>query len=269
MASSAEDCPFCGPAEAAPFRPPQACASGPARPLLRCGACGTVFPRPRLSPDLSAGVLDALDKRERPLDPAVSASDPLCRLIARRVDKRGPALDVGSATGGFCAALDALGFEAHGVEPQASARAQAVRRGTRPYPGRFPALPPELARRRFALVSILEALYYFPDLSGALKAAHSLLEPGGFLLIKAHHAESPVYADYQRSLFKRFGDHVQGIPTAGSLRFCLTAAGFEVVHLAGLAPADGLLGRLRAKLNPWTEPSRADRLVTLARRVGP
>ncbi|MBI2387696.1 MAG: class I SAM-dependent methyltransferase [Elusimicrobia bacterium] len=267
MASSADDCPFCGPAPAEPFRPPQACATGPARPFFRCGACGTVFPRPRLSPDLSAVVLDALDKRERPLDPAVSPSDPLCRLIARHVDRRGPALDVGSSTGGFCAALDALGFEAHGVEPQATARAQAVRRGTRTYPGLFPELPAELAGRRFALISILEAIYYFPDMRGALKTVHDRLEPGGWLLIKGHHAESPVYADPARTLFKRFGDHAQGIPTPASLRFCLAAAGFEVVHLAGLTPADGLLGRLRAKLFPWTEPSRADRIVALARRL--
>jgi SAM-dependent methyltransferase len=225
-----------------------------------------VFPRPRLGSDLSAGVLDLLDKRERALDPAVSSSDPLCRLNSRHVKERGPALDVGSATGGFCAALDALGFEAHGVEPQASARAMAARRGTRTYPGLYPELPPELAGRRFVLISILEAIYYFPDMRGALLTARDHLEPGGWLLVKGHHAESPIYADPRRSPFKRFGDHVQGIPTPESLRFCLPAAGFEVIHLAGLAPVDGLFARLRAKIDPWTEPARADRLVTLARR---
>ncbi|MBI5631808.1 MAG: class I SAM-dependent methyltransferase [Elusimicrobia bacterium] len=262
MASfDADACPFCGPGSAGIFR-----KDNP-RDLWRCGVCGTIFPRPRLGFEGCAEALQSLDRRPRPLDPPVSASDPLCRLIVRHISRRGLALDVGSATGGFCAALDALGFEAHGLEPQASARLSAGQRGTRTHPGFFPEQIPEaLAQRRFTLISILESIYYFHDLRRALRMAQALLEPSGYLLLKAHHAESPVYADGQLSLFRRFGDHVQGIPTAASLRHCLEASGFGIVHLRGLAPISGLLSRLRAGVLPWTEPGKADRLVILARR---
>ena len=263
-----DDCPFCGAGTAAePWRRQQACSSGPARDLLKCGYCGTIYPRPRLGAAQSMAELDALDKKERILEPAVSLTDPLCRLLKKRVPLGGKALDVGSATGGFCAALDSLGFEAHGLEPQASARALAEKRGTRTHAGLFPTLPTELSGAKFKLVSILEAIYYFPDLGKALKTAHDLLEPNGFLLVKGHHAESPVYADPARSPFKRFGDHAQGIPTAASLRFVLENSGFELVFLEGIAPVDSLWRRIRAKFSPWTAPMNADRLVALATKT--
>ena len=261
-----EKCPFCHHTRAEIYRAGQELKSGGRRDVYACSECGTLYPRPR--PD-AAGAREHLSSAApRYEDPSkAEGNDPLLGLLRKHAPRRGKALDIGASSGSFCRLLEGLGFEAHGLEPQEGARKIAAAAGLRVHAGSFPSeVPGELVGMRFALVSMLESIYYLVDLEEGLTRASDLLEDRGLLLVKCHQGRSGYY-DGGSSLFRRFGDHVQGIPTLQSLRHCLAKTGFEVVHLSGSGPAsDGLLGRLLSRVRDslFLDLDKADRLVVLA-----
>lgn len=123
----------------------------------------------------------------------------------------------------------------------------------------------------------MEVIYYFQDLKKSLDYVHSMLVDEGILLIKCHQGLSRWYRDH--SYFSRYGDHVQGIPTLQSMRYCLSNAGFEIVRISALHAADLLFfpfsalprGKIRRFFNSVINRLRidiahADRLLFVARK---
>jgi hypothetical protein len=69
------------------------------------------------------------------------------------------------------------------------------------------------------------------DLKNSLLLVKSMIDYGGFVLIKCHQGKSRYYNNSEISYFERYGDCVQAIPLHSSLNYCLQGAGFNVVYL--------------------------------------
>lgn len=105
-------------------------------------------------------------------------------LIARWVPVGGAVLDAGCGAGEYVAALGALGFDAHGVEYEAS----KVAAWARERPGDARVQRGDIARLpfpdgRFAAVLLNEVLEHVPDEERALAECRRVLMPGGVLIL--------------------------------------------------------------------------------------
>lgn len=246
------DCPYCHRSESSVFIKGQALGDGNTRDIHKCGSCSVLYPRPRMrSEDIAEydrSVLNKKEKRDGLWFPPVKKSGRSIRrflepkgslgnmgyLAERLVPRKGNALDIGALSGQFCGILQSRGFDAFGLEMYAGGAAVARNRGLKVFVGAFPVqIPKEISDNKYSLVSILETIYYFENLDIGLRKVHEILEPGGLLLIKCHQAGSSYYRNSKNSLFKRFGDYVQWIPTVESLKKCLSGSGFEIVHMDG------------------------------------
>jgi 2-polyprenyl-3-methyl-5-hydroxy-6-metoxy-1,4-benzoquinol methylase len=107
-----------------------------------------------------------------------AAAEQIGLLLARR-----PAdiCDIGCGAGELAAQLAALGHRVLGVELDAQAAAQAARRGVEVLQGSAERLPSALATRQFDLVILSHVLEHCLDPLRAVRNAHALLRPGGFL----------------------------------------------------------------------------------------
>ncbi|MCX6666565.1 MAG: class I SAM-dependent methyltransferase [Euryarchaeota archaeon] len=144
------------------------------------------------------------------------------------------ALDIGANTGRFCYILNTLGIECYGLEPQRNLVDYGMSKGLKIYQGFFPEqIPIELSEKKFDFISCNEMIYYFYDLKKSLTKIYELLSEDGIFFIKAHQGTSHYYSD-GRSLFTRYGNHVQGIPTASSLTYCLQNVGFEIINISSV-----------------------------------
>jgi|TARA_B100002003_G_scaffold233971_1_gene247357 SAM-dependent methyltransferase len=249
------DCPFCHHQHASLYRQDQEYRSGGFGTIYTCTECGVLYPRPRLD---KSEVLDCLSKVDTNQitsqfdDPTIpikkgklfSLLERLPRSLVHRNDitlllrkwikPKGNALDIGAFTGRFCYLLKTVGFRAYGLEPQEKASRFAREKGLDVFTGNFPDnISPELLNIKFTLISLQESNYYFVNLKKSLLEINDMLVPDGFLLIKCHQGKSRYYKN-GNSLFKRFGDNVQGIPTLNSMRYCLKSTGFEIVQIVGL-----------------------------------
>lgn len=275
-----ENCPFCHHQDAVLLRF-EASQRGGRRGIFRCAECGTLYPRPRMASNeaadhnrcVSTNTDSAQFENPRRAEPPAAgfraflqswtAREWLTDFVQRRVGTTGAVLDVGASSGRACFLLEKLGYEAWGLEPQENAAYYGRNMGLKVLAGSFPdGVPSELSGRRFRLVTVLETVYYFVDLRQALGRLRNMLEPGGYLLIKAAQGESPLFQEPGASYLLRYGDYVQGIPTLASLHFCLEKTGFTVEVGEAYCPAGGRIGRIQALLR---DPRRADRVVVLAR----
>jgi SAM-dependent methyltransferase len=253
MAQGLNDCPFCHHQNAVVYRPAQQLRSGGSADVYQCQECRGLYPRPRLSEAQSLHWLlnvNPVQKDAALLDPTIvlrkntgltgavkSFLQPqgtlfnLAGFLRKKIKCAGNALDIGAWSGEFCFVLGALGFKAYGLEPQEKVAQFARQKGLNVFAGSFPNnIPREIESIRFDFISVLEAVYYFTDLKKSLDKLASLLNDGGYLLLKCHQGKSRYYRNSDVSLFQRFGDNVQAIPTVDSLRHCLTKCGFEIVE---------------------------------------
>lgn len=209
----------------------------------------------------------------------------MMRMIRKRV-KRGKSLDIGTRDGSFVYNMNALGFDAYGLEPFQVSVNNAASQGLKVKLGNFPHdIPYELEGMKFSLISILDTHYYFNDLKASLNKAHAMLDDGGVLLLRCHQAESVFYELSGASLFKRYGDTVQTLPTWDGLRNCLCKSGFSVDYEFGITQLDHgfyttpILLRLPlpGKMLKWLgnklynillPKSKADRIVIFAGKQG-
>jgi SAM-dependent methyltransferase len=93
-------------------------------------------------------------------------------------------LDLGCGSGGVLADLQTAGHDVAGVEPDGRARAVAVGRGLKVYPGTAEGLPPEMRGRRFDVVILSHVLEHCADPLAVVRSAAGLLEPGGSLAVE-------------------------------------------------------------------------------------
>lgn len=283
-----DDCPFCHHTRASVFQyAAQLRFSVGVKNLYQCSECSTIYPRPRFDLEEQREFLRNCETNSEhylfeqgPLPPR---KDYLFPLLLRHKQSVAPvALDIGTFNGRFCRVLENAGYRTYGIEPQYYPAAFAREAGLQVYCGVFPEdIPEEFAKTRFDLISILECIYYFVDLKLALQRLFVLLNGNGVLLIKAHQGTSHYYRA-GTSLFSRYGDLVQGIPTEQSLRYCLLESGFGI-ESAFPWPEDYLwnrwrirlpspFGRIQTLLNVLLSRSRlgmerADRIVMIARKT--
>ena len=233
-------CPFCASSEYDIFKKNQGLRDSEdlVRDFYKCRKCDTIYPCPRTELDenlkgFSSGA-KGIDLND-PTQP-VSESDFLIKTLKRYRKQYNikKALDIGSYTGRFCYVLESLGIETYGLEPQDKAVEYARSKGLKVYDGFFPEqIPSELNDAKYDLISCNESIYYFVDLKQALLKIYEMLLEKGILFIKFHQGNSYYYSS-GGSLFSRYGDYVQSIPTARSLFQCLNSIGFEVKEISSV-----------------------------------
>jgi len=150
------------------------------------------------------------------------------RFIAEHVvDRDGPILDIGTATGALLLALRDIGFTSvHGVEPSA----KAAHRARETY-GLDVIVGDARAAKgwgfSFSVVSLVAVLEHLVDPGGALREATDLLTAGGTLYLVVPDASR--FVDHVDAPYQQFSvEHINYF-TAASLRNLLASVGLEVV----------------------------------------
>jgi len=143
---------------------------------------------------------------------------------------RGDVLDVGCGSGGrYLDALRGLGWKTHGIEPSASAVANAVANGHDAVVGT--AEEPAFSDQSMDIVTMWHALEHTHSPSRALASCFRMLRPGGLLTLCV-----PNWNSLQARLYGRFWwstdapRHLYQF-TRTTLRQYLEQAGFRVVHV--------------------------------------
>lgn len=147
-------------------------------------------------------------------------------LAAHIVDRHGPFLDIGTATGAFLVALRDCGFTSvHGVEP--SGEAARVARETRGLDvATGDARAARAWGRSFATVSLVAVLEHLVDPGAALREAAELLVESGRLYVVVPDAAR--FRDHVDAPYQQFSvEHINYF-TPASLKNLVAFAGFEV-----------------------------------------
>jgi len=230
------NCPLCGSSRLVSFlRTTDLVQHKPGRFVLeQCRECEHIFQNPRLS---SAGLAFYYGDFYEGLGTAVTealmgAPMELYLTRARLVDGLSQPrrwLDVGTAHGHFCCAAQRAWPEArfdgldisHGIE-------QAERAGwvTRGYRGFLPDVAGDLAST-YDVVSLFHCLEHTPDPRAEIAAAHTVLEPGGLLVIEVPDPECPMGRIFGRFWFPWFQPQHLHLLSVKNLTKLLREAGFE------------------------------------------
>lgn len=267
-----DDCPFCHHKKATLYAKGHTLRAGGVRDVYVCDECGLLYPRPRMDDTESLDYQTRLyteHGKKKMRDPSkVMEAQELRRwevsrgnlvnigdLVRNKMTARGDALDIGTFSGEFCYLLQSMGFMAYGLELCNDAARFAREKGLKVFTGVFPnRIPLELAEMKFSLISMIECMYYIVDLKRGLNKVYEMLEDNGFFLLKCHQGRSSYYYDKKVSLFERYGDGVQGMPSLESLKYCLERSGFEILHMSGA-------------MTRATAPVNLDRFINENRRL--
>jgi SAM-dependent methyltransferase len=155
----------------------------------------------------------------------------------RRHAKSGSLFDVGCGSGFFMEYMRLNGWNVAGIDTSAMhiAFARDRLRLSDARPGSWPALPE--SGDRYDIVTMFHVLEHMIDPVRAIKAAHTLLKPSGYIVI-----ETPNIRSWPARLF---GCHWVTLDaprhlvlfSLQTLRRCLDQAGFQVVELITCSPS--------------------------------
>ncbi len=234
------NCAICGKDETDVFMR----SEGPVQ-IVKCRNDGFLFSNPRPG----AG---ALDKRFSEYVPNLDMFTAFRREVLRREAKvvgqmksRGNLLDIGCSVGTFFEGFDREHWQLYGVEPSVFNAGEARRRhsaevfcGTlrqAKYPARF-----------FDVITMLDTIYYIPDLRGELNEIYRCLKDDGFLMIEIQglnywliRDKGPLCWLLDRSWSRVRGNRLYYFSPA-TLGRLLEATGFRVIRMF---PEQGVLGR--------------------------
>ena len=147
-------------------------------------------------------------------------------IAANVVDRDGPVLDIGTATGGLLVALRDLGFASvHGVEPSPDA-AQKARElyGLDVIAGDVRSA--RSLSQDFAVVSLVAVLEHLVDPAASLREIAELLRPDGTLYLLVPDASR--FSDHLDAPYQQFSvEHINYF-TSASLKNLLASVGLEV-----------------------------------------
>jgi SAM-dependent methyltransferase len=161
--------------------------------VLRCENCGLVFLHPQ--PDIAflkqhygekyftsrSSVEVGYDNYLRDEENIKRSFRRRLKAIERYFEKPGKLLDVGCAAGFFLAVARERGWDPHGVEISDFAASYAQKQGFDVLKGTLEEYPATAAS--FDLVTLWDVLEHLKDPKESLKRIHSLLKPGGHLVL--------------------------------------------------------------------------------------
>lgn len=219
-------------------------------PLVRCRDCGLVF---RDVPDGGEQAARGFDEVYRRADADRLVQERRAVLYAEFLARHAPApgrsrlLDVGCGTGAFLEQARRAGWSVLGLEVAEAAveagRAAGIPMRVGSLTGA--ALPPS----SFDVVTLWNVLDFLRDPLGELRAARSVLRPGGLLMVRVGNLRfhslldrsarllgfcAPMARALQRQCF-----FSQASFDARTLRALLERAGFEDVTVTNSRPSDG------------------------------
>lgn len=215
--------------------------------LSLCRSCGHIFADPSPFPEILAGLYAEVED-PRYEEEAAGRSQNFVRLLKRlerHLPDQGLLLDVGAATGILLDLARRRGWAAEGVELSRWAADVARKKyGLDLHVGDFIEL--DLARGRFAAVTLVDIIEHLARPSPAVFKAWEVLRPGGVLCLVTPDIHSPA----ARLAGRRWWHLRPGHLAYFSLRSLLTLlgrAGFRVLELRRYAwtfSAQYLLSRL-------------------------
>jgi len=206
--------------------------------LSGCSACGTVYRDPR---ECGEAVMALYAEEE--LDPAaLRGGFVMLRRTFRRQLRRlsrfaggtGTGLEVGSHTGAFLAAARDGGWSFEGLDVNADAVGFARAQGLTAARGTLEDAPPG---RAYDAVAIWNCFEQLPDPRAALRAARSLLRPGGVIALRV--PDGGFYAALRRRLDGPAAPLARGVLAWNNLLAFPYRAGFTRRGLGGLLEREG------------------------------
>lgn len=206
---------------------------------MQCEECGTIYPRNRFCREQNLAYIGELyssmtdDQYRRQFEQFAKNRDNLTLRIMEKLVRliQGPVFEVGCSVGAHLDFFQRQNFVVSGIEPNKQAVAFAQNMGINVINGYFPNDIADIQQieKKPDLIIALECVYYLDDLEKSLSVMYDMLADGGYLLVK-NHVGSCRYYDLGNSLFSRYGDYVQGIPTLNSFDYCLQETGFSIVE---------------------------------------
>jgi SAM-dependent methyltransferase len=172
--------------------------------------------------------------------------DLIFRTVLRRLEERlhgrRTLLDLGAHVGRLMQVAAQRGWAAEGVELNPSTAAHAARATGLPV-HRMDAVELSSSGRRWAAVTLIDVLEHIPQPVDALKAARTVLEPGGWVAVKVPHGRVQLRKEMLRARLRpgyraTVADNLVHVNHFGvrSLALALERAGFESVHVEIAAP---------------------------------
>lgn len=202
--------------------------------IAQCRSCGHVFDNPR--PTLQA-LIDFYSKPGK-YDSWLEELGPRDRLWRRRLRKirstrkAGTLLDVGTGIGQFLSLARGVFSEVHGTEVSTTAVEIARQKyGLELFHGTIEDLAPQ--GKTFDNVTLFHVLEHVPDPKAMLKTCHSLLGPGGILVIAVPN-EVASLRGFKRRLFSKLRKPANG-GALGLPRLTLDGSISEI-HLSHFSP---------------------------------
>lgn len=217
--------------------------------IVRCRACGFGQPgaMPAL-PDFFGRMYDQRWSAEWMETEFTSAyKDLIFRTVLRGLEERLPGrrrtlLDLGAHVGRLMHVAAARGWAAEGVELNPSTAAHAARATGLPV-HRMDAADLSSTGRRWAAVTLVDVLEHIPQPVDALRAARTVLEPGGWIAVKVPHGRVQLRKEMLRARLRpgyraTVADNLVHVNHFGvrSLALALERAGFGDVHVEIAAP---------------------------------
>lgn len=175
----------------------------------RCRDCHTLFRNPRergqdllalyAGEELEPSILQSLHEAQRTTYAAQA------RRLSMYAGHPGTVLEVGSYVGGFLAAARGTGWEAIGVDLNASAVAFATAQGFRIHLGELDAVPADVSADAIGIWNCFDQL---PDPQRTLSDARDRLKPGGTIAIRVPNG----------AFYARMRPHLTGIGRSLAVR---------------------------------------------------
>jgi len=240
--------------------------------VVKCKSCGMIYTNPRPSPE-SIGQFYPVDyrphRRPRKMRQANDRPSFWGKITGRRVPERagtlnwigqGRLLDFGCGGGSYLKRMADLGWQVTGLDAAVGAvREVQEKLGLRALVGSLP--HPELEPKSFDVITMWHSLEHVHRPLEILREAHSLLVPGGQLIVACPNIQSWSFRNFGPSWFgldlPRHLTHF----SPDTLKSMLEASGFQVEKVRMIRHSDWL--RSSAKLAvrqgtaaPWQKPLR-------------
>jgi 2-polyprenyl-3-methyl-5-hydroxy-6-metoxy-1,4-benzoquinol methylase len=171
---------------------------------------------------LGSMVIPVFPGKKREIDFSLRSLPPLAGLASRKL------LDVGSGNGDFLKTASDIGWDAMGVESDATAARQAQSRGLRATSGRFEDI--ELPERAFDVITLSHVVEHLHDPVGMLRKALQLLKPGGQIWIATPNLDGAGHARFRSNWIGLDSPRHLVLFNRASLMDTLARAGFVGTH---------------------------------------